>query len=477
MAPEALRRRMAHGNIYPAERVDAALGNYFRAGQPRRAARARAAVGRRPGRRGARRTTATGTGSTGPGRRASASSSPSPARPTASGSSAAPRAWRARSKGDLIAVHVRPQDGLAAGAAELLERAARAGRGARRHLPRGRRRRHRRGARRDGARASTRPRSCSARPGARAWTELTRGSVDQPRDPRLGRRPRRPRHQPRRRRLGGDEHAAAGARPSALPRRRVAARLRARGASALPLLTWVLTHLREQVGAAERAAPLPAARRRRLRRRRPLAGARRGGRRLPARQLVLHAAAPHVHDRRGRERPRALRLPRGRSRRERASSRSPRGAPPTAPAPAPRRRRCRGSPGLAPVADLLDGLRRALGLDARRRLPPRRRRDWAVEHSAGAPRRRRPRTRRSSLELDARPRARRPSAGPSRRARGQPHPRRLRHASSPPPLELDELEAEARPPRASPPPTSCARRSSRPSRTTCARRSSASRRR
>jgi Osmosensitive K+ channel histidine kinase len=32
MAPEALRRRMAHGNIYPPERVDAALGNYFRVG-------------------------------------------------------------------------------------------------------------------------------------------------------------------------------------------------------------------------------------------------------------------------------------------------------------------------------------------------------------------------------------------------------------------------------------------------------------
>lgn len=32
MSPEALRRRMAHGNIYAAEKVDAALGNYFRAG-------------------------------------------------------------------------------------------------------------------------------------------------------------------------------------------------------------------------------------------------------------------------------------------------------------------------------------------------------------------------------------------------------------------------------------------------------------
>jgi len=32
MAPEALRRRLAHGNVYAAEKVDAALGNYFRLG-------------------------------------------------------------------------------------------------------------------------------------------------------------------------------------------------------------------------------------------------------------------------------------------------------------------------------------------------------------------------------------------------------------------------------------------------------------
>ncbi|MFJ3794150.1 ATP-binding protein [Kitasatospora sp. NPDC090091] len=32
MAPQALRRRMAHGNIYRAEKVDAALSNYFRVG-------------------------------------------------------------------------------------------------------------------------------------------------------------------------------------------------------------------------------------------------------------------------------------------------------------------------------------------------------------------------------------------------------------------------------------------------------------
>jgi two-component system sensor histidine kinase KdpD len=32
MTPEALRRRMAHGNVYAAEKVDAALSNYFRTG-------------------------------------------------------------------------------------------------------------------------------------------------------------------------------------------------------------------------------------------------------------------------------------------------------------------------------------------------------------------------------------------------------------------------------------------------------------
>lgn len=32
LTPEALRRRMAHGNIYPADRIDAALSNYFRPG-------------------------------------------------------------------------------------------------------------------------------------------------------------------------------------------------------------------------------------------------------------------------------------------------------------------------------------------------------------------------------------------------------------------------------------------------------------
>ena len=54
MSPEALRRRMAHGNIYPPEKVDASLANFFRAGQPGRIAGAGVDVARRPGRRGAR---------------------------------------------------------------------------------------------------------------------------------------------------------------------------------------------------------------------------------------------------------------------------------------------------------------------------------------------------------------------------------------------------------------------------------------
>jgi two-component system sensor histidine kinase KdpD len=32
MSPESLRRRLAHGNVYAAEKIDAALGNYFRVG-------------------------------------------------------------------------------------------------------------------------------------------------------------------------------------------------------------------------------------------------------------------------------------------------------------------------------------------------------------------------------------------------------------------------------------------------------------
>ena len=83
MTPEALRRRMAHGNIYPAERIDAALANYFRPGNlaalrelallwvADRVDESLQAVPRGPRHRRRR------------GRRASASSSRSPVRPAA----------------------------------------------------------------------------------------------------------------------------------------------------------------------------------------------------------------------------------------------------------------------------------------------------------------------------------------------------------------------------------------------------------
>ena len=61
MTPEALRRRMAHGNVYAADKVDAALSNYFRPGNLSALRRAGTAVAGRPGGRGP------GTLSPGPG--------------------------------------------------------------------------------------------------------------------------------------------------------------------------------------------------------------------------------------------------------------------------------------------------------------------------------------------------------------------------------------------------------------------------
>ena len=53
MSAEALRRRMAHGNVYAPDKVDAALSQLLPGRQPHRAARARAALARRQGRGGA----------------------------------------------------------------------------------------------------------------------------------------------------------------------------------------------------------------------------------------------------------------------------------------------------------------------------------------------------------------------------------------------------------------------------------------
>ena len=93
MAPEALRRRMAHGNIYGRRQGRRRPGQLLPGRQPLGAARAGPALDRRPGRRGAAATTARPTASTGRGRPGSASSSPSPARRAARTSSAGRPGW------------------------------------------------------------------------------------------------------------------------------------------------------------------------------------------------------------------------------------------------------------------------------------------------------------------------------------------------------------------------------------------------
>ena len=113
MTPEALRRRMAHGNIYPAEQVDAALGNYFRAGNLG-ALRELALLWVADRVDEALDAVPATTASSGRGRRASGSSSPSPAPPAATASSGGRARMAQRVKGDLIGVHVTPQDGLPA---------------------------------------------------------------------------------------------------------------------------------------------------------------------------------------------------------------------------------------------------------------------------------------------------------------------------------------------------------------------------
>ncbi len=191
--------------------------------------------------------------------------------------------------------------------------------------------------------------------------------------------------------------------------------------------------------------------------------------RLPARELVLHAAA----------------ATRSRSPRARTSSRWPcssrwqapsapssrwrRAAPRRARALGPRPRRSRRLAGASPLPALLESLRSSVGFDAARRVPPGRRR-WRVEAASGpAP------------------------AGPEERRVGRGRPDRTCSCSSgrSAPASDDQPILDAftprsprrsrsrssrpRPPRpgASPPRTSSARRSSRPSRTTSAPRSPA----
>ena len=213
-------------------------------------------------------------------------------------------------------------------------------------------------------------------------------------------------------------------------------------------------------------------RRRRLGGRRTLAGACRRDRRLPARQLVLHAAPLHVHDQRGREPACARRVPRRRGdrqrlRRARRAARS-RGAAMRAPRPR----------ALAPSRRLVPGLRLSstastarLGLDGAAVLH---RHEQRLAHrgsepaiASGTARRQRPRQSTSTTSMFSRSPGRR-SASDDRRVLDAFV---TELAAS---VELGELEAEAAdsgtPRRRR---TTCGRPSSRPSRTTSARRSAA----
>ena len=226
MAPEAIRRRMAHGNIYPAERIDAALGNYFRTGNLgalRELAllwvadrvddalldyRERHGIDRPWETR--ERVVVALTGSS-------------------DGERLVRRAARmaARSKGDLFAVHVRPQDGLAGGAADRLDR--------QRELVEelGGTYREVVGADIGEALVAT-ARTLNATQivlGATRRSRFDRADPrlgDQPGDPRLRRRPRRARDQPGRRRTRTPRpsrtrapgRAAAAERAARLPARR-----------------------------------------------------------------------------------------------------------------------------------------------------------------------------------------------------------------------------------------------------------------
>ena len=167
---------MAHGNIYPPEKIDAALTNYFRVGQPDRAARARAALAGRQGRRGAAAVPRPSTRSQGTWEareRVVVALTGGP-----EGETLIRRAARiaARSAGgDLLAVHVTKSDGLTGADPGRAGQPAAAGRVARRHLPPGRRRRHLRRAARPSPGRRTPPSSCSAPAAGPGWPRMLTG--------------------------------------------------------------------------------------------------------------------------------------------------------------------------------------------------------------------------------------------------------------------------------------------------------------
>ena len=160
MTPEALRRRMAHGNVYPPDKVGAALGNYFRVGNLT-ALRELAMLwlaDKVDDQLDHYRADHHITGTWEARERVVVGLTGGP-----EGETLIRRAARIadRSKGaDLFAVHITPSDGLAGANPAHLAQAAGSGGKPRRHLSsRGRRRRPRRAARSSPA-ASMRPSSC-----------------------------------------------------------------------------------------------------------------------------------------------------------------------------------------------------------------------------------------------------------------------------------------------------------------------------
>ena len=178
MTPEALRRRMAHGNIYPPEKVDAVARQLLPRGQPRRAAASSRSCGSPTGstRRSRQYREAHGIAATVGDARAGRRRDHRRARRRRR--DPARRAHgRARTRGELLGVHVRSADGLRGRAGETPRRATRAAPGARRRVPRDRERRRRPTTLVQFARAENATQIVLGASRQSRWTHLLRGSV------------------------------------------------------------------------------------------------------------------------------------------------------------------------------------------------------------------------------------------------------------------------------------------------------------
>ena len=300
--PEALRRRMAHGNIYTPEKVDAALANYFRPGNLGALAGARAAVGRRQGRRGLQeyredhgipaawetreRVVVAITGAPG-------GEDADPARGAAWRCAHGRPARRARAAGEGLAG---PSTGRLAERRRLLRSsAARTTRSSAATSPRrwwsspGPRTRRSSSWVRAGARAGAS--SCAAR-SSTGWSASSGPSTCTSSRPSTARA------------RAGTGRRAAGRR-TYLPRRRQQVGWLAGGRRPAAAHAAILSDRRQAFGLPSDLLLYLAARRRRRRDRRDVCGRCRRGRRFAARSTGTHTADPHLDDRRRRERARA----------------------------------------------------------------------------------------------------------------------------------------------------------------------------